>query len=285
MHMQAASTLAPLLLKGQEVSPNPSILSLDNRKEWQNLTFLSPDDHRAINFLLGTFTWIDILGSISTGAPPILELDHIVLLESGKFDLEALVGCQNWILVVICRINVLDGWRKEAESKRQLSIAELAKQATDIEVYLRGRLSETLAPDPEEGYLDRCLESPAAEISRIFALSALTYLHTVVSGANADLPEIRESVSITIAAFEALSDVRLVRGLVWPFFITGSLAIGKQRDVFRQLSSKVDPATKMVGSYMEAFCAIQDCWTRRDRQVHDCDFVAGKTYSSDILLI
>ncbi|KAK9326943.1 hypothetical protein V1520DRAFT_376242 [Lipomyces starkeyi] len=97
-----------------------------------------------------------------------------------------------------------------------------------------------------------------AEISKIFTLSANTYLRVVISGAHPELPEITESVSETVLAFKSLKDPRLLRNAIWLFCISGCLALEEQQSFFRDLVTAADIAQWTVGTCFEAFKIIED---------------------------
>jgi hypothetical protein len=73
-------------------------------------------------------------------------------------------------------------------------------------------------------------------VSSIFALSAITYLHTVVSGAYPDLNEIQQSVFRTMKVLVNLPDPGLLRYIVWLFCVTGCLASKEIQGELRQLA-------------------------------------------------
>ena len=63
---------------------------------------------------------------------------------------------------------------------------------------------------------------PLPEITELFALSAITYLHVVLSGAYPELD--------TIYDFKDLADTKSLH-LVWPFCISGCLALDGQHAI------------------------------------------------------
>lgn len=215
---------------------------------------------------------MDIISCASTRSSPFLQLNHIFLLERAEIGLEYLTGCMNWAMVFILEISLLDTWRREAEKAHKLSIVELTNRGSQIEERLRGRLAN-IENQPSTGIsLERTLEPPCVQITRIFALSALTYLHVVISGPYPELPEITESVSKTIDAFQSLTDPKLLRQLVWPFCVSGCLALDKQHDIFRQLVSAAEITPSTVGTCFEAFKVIEECWETRTRCSSGCDW-------------
>lgn len=157
-------------------------------------------DNDSVNFLLGSFIALDILSCASTRWTPLLEINHAEVLEMLDISLESILGTQNSILQGILEISLLDRWKRESQAAHKLSIVKLARRSEQIEARL---LQELAAPDDSSAMAsgkhngEAVANSPPDEISRIFALSAITYLHVVVSGAHPDLPEIASTSSMS----------------------------------------------------------------------------------------
>jgi hypothetical protein len=256
----------------------------------EDLSVLSSEDHTIITLLLGSFIWFDILACASTGSRPFLTLDHILMLEGGRIHLEELMGCENWVMIIIFQISELGHWKKDSDRNHKLSIAELAKRGALIEARLQQRFTKISVQDATQkddilGATLRFSKSTSAIITEIFALAALTYLHVVVSGANPGLPEITESVSKTVAAFKALSDTRMLRWLVWPFCITGCLASEEDEGVFRSLICAGKLSERTVGTCMEAVKVIEECWKRRKTGLGSCDWVSVMQSLGHLILL
>ena len=277
MHLRAAGTLVPALAQTQTVpiaSPSTD-LNRDKGQQCQS-AWLSEDD-AAIRFLLGSFISFDIISCASTRSRPLLNLDHSLILQRAEIHLESFVGCRNWALILILEISLLDSWKKDAEDAHRLSIVELARRGGQIEERLREKLADIdempLTAASSVHTFGAGSASTQTQITKIFALSAMTYLHVVISGAYPELPEIAQSVSKTIAAFKSLTDTTLLRNLVWPFCISGCLALDGQQDFFRDLMSGAEITPLTVGTCAEAFKIIQECWDTRRTCSRGCDWV------------
>jgi hypothetical protein len=279
IHLHPVATLVPILVRVLPITPESSdSSSSEDEHGGQDMRSLSTEDNAAIKFLLGAFIWLDILSCVSTGSKPFLSLEHGFVLESGGIRLEELVGCENWAAILVFDISVLDNWKRELERSHKLSIAELAKRGALIEERLKEKLAETSIQEPiPMGDFSRkamrFLRSSTTDITKIFALSALTYLHVVISGSHPELPEIAESVSNTIAAFRALTDPKLLRNLVWPFCITGCLASEGQQSIFHDLVLAAEVDEQTVGTCLEAMKIVEECWRIRKTGSRNCDWV------------
>jgi len=221
--------------------------------------------------LLGSFICLDIIASASTRSPPSFDLDHKYLLNTFHISLESLFGCGTRVMILILDIVYLDNWKKEAEKFHQLSLVELVKRGARIEESLRQELVAMKSEHSLESH-NSTLSTAQTDITSIFALSALTYLHVVISGAHPELPEIVESISKTINALKCLTEPRLLRNLVWPFCVTGCLAAEEQQDFLRELVSKAEITPFTIGTCFQAFKIVEECWEMRKTRLHNCDW-------------
>jgi hypothetical protein len=285
MHLLAASTLVPALAQTKMASITQGS---DHEYERQKRILHSEDD-AAIRFLLGSFISFDIISCASTRSSSFLKLDHKLTLERAGIRLEILTGCRNWAMILIFEISLLDDWKREAEKAHKLSIVELAKRGGQIEKRLQEKLADiddTCPTGTSSGNAYGMFStSTHTEITKIFALSAMIYLHVVMSGAHPELPEIKESVSKTIAAFQSLTDVKLLRNLVWPFCISGCLALDGQQSFFRHLISAAEITQSTVGTCLEAFKIMEECWERRKTCSCSCDWVSIMNKRSHYVLL
>lgn len=232
---------------------------------------VSSHPNTSVSFLLGFFIHMDIVSCASTRSSQFLILDHKLLLETGEINLEDLTGCSNWVMVLIFEISFLDKWKKEEEEAHRLSLIEFTKRGRHIEERLLSRL-DTIENDPSKralvnGHLR--LESIETEITRIFALSAITYLHVVISGAYPEVPDIKKSVSKTMDALQSLPDPKLLQHVVWPYCISGCLAADEQQKVFRELVS-LPQITH--GTCLEALNIMEECWQLRKMESSSYDW-------------
>jgi hypothetical protein len=258
---------------------NPGSLYLEPQSDEKHTDCLSSEYHAAAKFILGAFLWLDILACASTRSKPSLDLNHKLLLEGGNIHLDTVVGCENWVMVIIFNISTLDSWKMELERDGRLSIAELAKRGAYIEVSLRKRLAAISVYNPSQTKrspsVARLSRAASVEITKVYALTALTYLHVVISGAHPDLPEIADSVSSTITAFGALVEKELLLNLVWPFCVTSFLASENQQGVIRAFISAEAMDRKSFGVFQTALKLIEECWRERKSGLtgHDWTYV------------
>ena len=259
IHLHAASSIVPALTAAKRSRYSGPASYVERIDQGEQYPFV---DEIACDFLVGTFIWFDILASASTRSKPFLEnnfeyLDYI--------ELDKVMGCENWAMILVARISLLEEWKLDMQRNGRLSMAQLSTRGSEIEKMLNsGLASQTLCPsDP---VLENCPSRYTSTITRIFAYTALTYLHTVVSGAHPELTEIKASVSITIAAFSNLPVPKLLQNLVWSFCITGCMASRDQDSFFRNLIASAGVDGECPGNYWKAFEVIQECWRLRENQ-------------------
>ncbi|GIJ88135.1 hypothetical protein Asppvi_007052 [Aspergillus pseudoviridinutans] len=243
--LREAARLIPGLLEARTPLTKPKPACSDYTNLPQQVETLSLDDHCATGVLLGSFISLDIIASASTRQPPFLNIDHAEALRNPCIALESIIGCSNSVMALIFEISLLDRWKEESQAVRKLSIIDLAERGRQIEERLRQELGDMDSlPETGPSLLNRsgALSAPAnADVNRLFALSALIYLHVVISGAHPELPEIADAVSQAIAVFKGLWDPRLLQSvLVWPFCVSGCLALGEQQSFFRDLFSAAE---------------------------------------------
>ncbi|KAF4177955.1 hypothetical protein CNMCM8927_000587 [Aspergillus lentulus] len=268
IHLSGAQALLPSLVQAQTGSATARKVQT---KEHQDRAILHSDT--SISFLLGFFIHMHIVTCASTRSGQFLISDHKVLLETGEVDLADLIGCSNWAMIFIFEISSLDKWKKEQEDAHRLSLIELTKRGCQIEERLLSRLASIESDLSQRAPVDSqlLLRFIKTKITRIFALSAITYLHVVISGAYPDIPDIKRSVSKTIDALQSLPDPKLLQHVVWPYCISGCLATDEQQQVFRELVS-LPPITH--GACLEALSLMEECWRSRKTQSSGHDWAS-----------
>ncbi|KAL8936304.1 MAG: hypothetical protein Q9216_004998 [Gyalolechia sp. 2 TL-2023] len=278
-HLRSASSFIPTLLEARTHLKMLDMTIPNHASDEPHEINPHPEGDCAINVLLGSFISFDIISSASTRSPPILKMNHLHILNTLEISLESVSGCRTSIMALIFEISSLDEWKKEAQRAHKLSIVDLAKRGGQIHERLRQEVAAIDGPpsiglshyNPSE--IARTATHP--QISRIFALAAITYLHVVISGAYAELPEISDSVSETVLAFKCLKDPRQIRNIVWPFCISGCLAPESQYDFFRNLIARAEVTQWGTGTCFEALQIVEECWRARAVEGGNCDWAAA----------
>ncbi|KAI1170581.1 fungal-specific transcription factor domain-containing protein [Nemania sp. FL0916] len=182
----------------------------------------------------------DIIASTVLQQEPSLYELHSSMLEDVHgngpvIDLESVIGCQNWVLVQIGKIAVLDAWKQRCKSNGTLDVMELVRRATVIKKTSEDSLTQMQAtagassPEPASVFdiftVNRNLNSQKLPLTLAWAHAALIYLSVVVSGWQPANSEIRYHVSRIIDVLvREISPPALLRAMVWPLSVAACLA-------------------------------------------------------------
>ncbi|KKY31345.1 hypothetical protein UCDDA912_g08689 [Diaporthe ampelina] len=262
-------------------------------------------DQAAMRFFTALLLFADVISATALVQTPRLYNFHGILLESvpGNFagvditgpqiNLESVVGVKNTVITLLAQVADLNAWKKEMTRKGSLSIVQLVTRASQIETLLRG-LIECLeqqrgaagdgAAQPTTNPIDFIAQynvalpvnpgSSTAWTSLVWAHAALTYLSTVVSGWQPSCPEIRASVAATIALLAAAPAPASVRAVVWPFCVTGCLALPEEEGIFRGMVEALGPLSSF-GTIAAALRVMEEVWARRGQLGPEWTMVEG----------
>lgn len=271
-YLQAANTLIPAIVNHLEQSSQSHRAETGYGPNYEKRLYSRYDS--AIRFILGSFISMDIMLCASTRSNLSLDLDHKQVLERNEFSPEDLKGCSKAALILILEVSQLDTWKKRADQTRKLSLIELVRRGDQIERCCREELTRLESSTSAAVVLDHDagMTTKSTEVSKIFTLAAITYLHIVISGANPELPEVQRGVADTMAAFQRLTDVKLLRNLIWPLCVTGSMALEGQYGFFLSLVATADATRTCFGTCIEALGIMEECWSTRKKTLDNCDW-------------
>ena len=248
----------------------------------------------------------DIIASTVLQEQPRLYEYHRNLLGSTDgldptINLEAAVGCQNWVLLEVGEIAVLDAWKQQLKRAGTLDIMELVRRATPIKDSLECHLTrletdEIVVPKESNNLLDiftvdHChpSETPANQsflVTRVWAHAALVYLFVVVSGWQPASVDVRYHVDqITELLTLRISPPALLRTMVWPFCVAGCLAEPAQEAHIRGLVDALQPPS-VFGTIRKALEIMKTVWSSRDTgDVASRDLAACFRSQGDLVLL
>lgn len=242
-------------------------------------------ERKALGFFLALLIWNDVLSSSTRKTKPTGLEVYQKLLANEDFarNLRETIGCESWILVTILDATALEIWKREQEAQGNLSIRELVSRAEKIEsvleqgienlwTILQGLTPTANMASHQESHSDRIEHVQ----TYIFAHSALTHIHTIVSGSWPSVPEIQHSVSRAVSAWELCPSVINLKALAWPYCVSASLAVGSQRDIFRRLISEASAREPTLGSIVDLKTIVEECWRgfdgRKSERDVSCDW-------------
>lgn len=236
-------------------------------------------EQMAFKFSASLLILDDIIASTVLREEPRL-LQYHAALETVGFceaiiDLEAITGCQNWVMQRISDIAVLHTWKYKSQTAGTLDVIELVRRATIIKDSLEASLTSletqtavnSTRASPFVGVFGQQSThlSQTPLVTRIWAHAALIYLSVVVSGWQRASTEVRYHVEQVLNLLEhQISPPTLLRTMSWPFAVVGCVADPGQQDLLRRLVDPLQPAT-MFGTVRKALHIIEQAWDIREQ--------------------
>jgi hypothetical protein len=248
----------------------------------------------------------DIIASTVLQEQPRLYEYHRSLLDNidgidPPINLEAAVGCQNWALLQIGEIAVLDAWKQRCKRAGNLDVIELVHRATAIKELLEAHLTRlgndpVLVPSDGSSVLDaftadHCQQSQrigsqSSLVTRVWAHAALVYLFIIVSGWQPSSVDVRYHVGRLIELLtRQLSPPALLRTMVWPFCVAGCLAEPAQEAHLRGMVEVLQPPS-VFGTVSKALEIMESVWCKRDvGDFGNCDLATCFRSQGDLVLL
>lgn len=314
-HLNAALALFGRLLDSpgavEPVGPSSSfnaVMNLLGPSSWilpAQCVQVPSAEQAAFRFSSTLLIFDDIIASTVLQEQPRLYGYHRSLLSSiddtePPIDLEATVGCQNWALLQIGEIAVLDAWKQQCKKAGNLNVMELVHRAMVIkdllEAHLR-RLETEPVFIPREGIslLDvftadyrQQPKTPASQsslVTRVWAHAALIYLFVVVSGWQPASIDVRHHVGQILELLtQQISPPALLRTMVWPFCVAGCLAEPAQEDHLRGMVETLQPPS-VFGTVRKALEIMENVWSNKDGDNSGRDLAACFRSQGDLVLL
>jgi hypothetical protein len=220
------------------------------------------DEGQALNFIIESIVWVHTLSSITDGKDSATDFTHLLEDENSGIQLGRLMGCQNWVLVCILRIQSLHRWKKEARASESLNIWEMTQTAHIIGRKLSEGTDEMCRRFSKSRPNDCSITVPLVHfppppeslpdaITYIFICAAVIFLEVVVSGDFPRLPKVKEAVSRIIDALSLVQEPELLRILAWPLCVAGSMAETEHHAYFDNLVRTHSGRGKVMGNVLD----------------------------------
>jgi hypothetical protein len=87
--------------------------------------------HQGLEFLMVTVVWFDLFASLATGRAP--RLPYQDWLCTPGLNTADLMGCQNWVMIIIGDLANFSIWKERQENDGLISVRELAGKGQEIE--------------------------------------------------------------------------------------------------------------------------------------------------------
>ncbi|KAI1474843.1 fungal-specific transcription factor domain-containing protein [Daldinia eschscholtzii] len=293
-HLNAGLALFRQILESINTIESEGIVSCFNavvnhlgpstRIEYAQDIYIQSAEQAAFRFSSALLIFDDIIAStVLQDQPKLYDYYRCLLSDINGtgplINLEAIVGCQNWVLLHICEISALDGWKKQCKGAGNLDVIELVRRATAIKGPLEAHLirleSEPLASAQGGSSLldsfninnhqqSKLPVSQSRLATRVWAHAALLYLTIVVSGWQPASVEVRYHIGRVIDLLtHEISPAALLRTMVWPFCVAGCLAEPEQEAHFRRMVLTLQPPT-VFGTIRKALEIMENVWKNRD---------------------
>ncbi|EMR81243.1 putative c6 transcription protein [Botrytis cinerea BcDW1] len=263
-------------------------------------------DSAALDFFTGAIIWMDALACVSTGSHPWLSEFHNRLLSAKKpgssksdhkIQLASIMGCENWVMIMISEIAWLGTWRRKHQSDSSI---DFAQQLIYTEQNIRNRLESKNSETLKELHALRSIHRGTPPfystelynkhsvllLSHIFACASLIYLQMVISD-NLRPEDIDMMLHNTINAMRMIPNPQMFRGLVWPLCVAGCLASSKQdQRFFREISKAAIADSRSFGNSSSALKILEKSWElqKEEGRLVDCT-MAIRALGSCILLV
>jgi C6 transcription factor Pro1 len=227
----------------------------------QSLTII---DHAAMEFFSSVMLWFDIIGAASSGTRP--QYSDICAAALGDLDskvrLENIMGCENWVMIAIREISLLDDWRTRTDEGRSLNADEFAGKMKPLEKKLQAGILKSFHLSRTQNGSNNIStrENVIHRITHVFACGARVYLNSVLLKPDLDCSIMRGAVADTLDALYALPDPIYLRSTVWPFCISGCMADKEQQKSFKDLAFWAGINKSISGSSRRAVEIMEACW-------------------------
>jgi C6 transcription factor Pro1 len=283
MYLHAMLNLTPTLHPSSEVETEPNSSSCEKqprgRTEPSELCLLSTSN-LTLEIFTGVTLWLDILSCASTGLGPCHSQLCIAALteENSKVQLQDLMGCENWAMLLIREIAILKVSRDQASSQQDQE--DLQRRAADIEQRLEAGLRKTAKPYVElTEYSESARTTEMSRqieikgITQFMALAAFIYLHVSVHGSGPQsLPVAGELLFRWMFNIRFMTDSRVVPYLLWPICIAGCMATTPlQEQYFRDIVADEVADGKSSDTWLYVLQVMELCWKMRRTEGKDSE--------------
>ncbi|KAL5503907.1 hypothetical protein ACEPAH_7978 [Sanghuangporus vaninii] len=259
-----------------------------------------------MSFIIRTTMWFEVLASVTmVRKPKFLEVYQVLFADSARiveadgqatrteaeFSMLEVMGCDNLTFLALAEISALAAWKEEQIKNQTLSFVELQERKSKIEDHCLRALAEAEASIFRDGSAlgTDSLKNRRRLTADIFRASARLYLHTVLSGDNPGVKEIRDGARDTIDALKRVPPepkslrCSVVRSVVFPLCLAGCMTdVATERATVKEFLEGEGGA----GNCGSVVAVMETVWERRDakrRGGRRTEEVAGNVSWRDVL--
>ncbi|KAL5526005.1 hypothetical protein ACEPAG_7343 [Sanghuangporus baumii] len=263
-------------------------------------------ENELMSFIVRTTMWFEVLASVTmVREPKFLEVYQVLFADSARivevdgqatrteaeFSMLEVMGCDNLTFLALAEISALAAWKEEQTKNQTLSFVELQERKSKIEDHCLRALAEAEASVFRDGSAlgADSLKNRRRLTADIFRASARLYLHTVLSGDNPGVKEIRDGARDTINALKRVPPepkslrCSVVRSVVFPLCLAGCMTDDTtERATVKEFLEGEGGA----GNCGSVVAVMETVWERRDakrRGARRTEEVAGNVSWRDVL--
>lgn len=303
-HLSAASSLFKQLLDsagdvGCHRSSFEVIISRlgpSSSWSWSNQDDKVPSaEQTAFRFSSSLILLDDIVASTVLQERPQLYDYHYSLLGNSNgpapIDIEAVAGIKNIVLLQIGDIAALDSWKQAHLRTGNLDAEELAHRAAVIKQSLQDIAlqleTEYEIPAKSRSTILDVFALPTNQspwVSLIWTYSAFIYLSIVAYGWRTASIDACCQVGRVIDLMRREISPTMLRTMVWPFCITGCIALPGQEVHFRTMVATLQPPS-IFSTLHKALEVMENVWRKRNLDMMACDLAKCFQIDGNLILL
>lgn len=239
----------------------------DNFEDELNPEYPLLQQQSSMNVLIAIAIYLDVVSCVTMGkSPRLLGMVHNPAgLSSENTRIRSLFGQEYWVILLIGEIAALPTpipvqVPLDGSTANCCNIASHAQ----ISASLHGWLQENGPSIEQLQCSDEYTLSASMSIrvtTYLYTLAGIIYLYLTTRGVDESSEVIRNCVSSFTKAFRLTRHTSTPQNFMWAIYVTGSVAVGDERDVFRTVLST--PASYFsIGPCSRVLRKLEDIWEK-----------------------
>lgn len=257
---------------GKNIFPfRPAEYSSSARREDRSFSesdTVAVEEAAIYRFLTLIIVWLDIISSITVGrSPQLLRYHTQIVTADAQMKFEKLMGCENWVMLLIGRIAALQEIKIQAMQQEEFDCSELRQDVADIGRQIQDGLSSLTFGSPyisekdSTSKLATTIDSPRL-VTHIFAYTASIYLHLVTEGFE-NLEVLSTTISEAISLLQTQTSAQTLPAFVTPLYIIGSVARQEEIPFFRDIFSSPPVLDLSLRHRERILPVLEEIWSKR----------------------
>lgn len=226
------------------------------------------EEQNAVNLLTGVTIYLDVISCVTLNIVPRMSEIHENLLDasSNEIQLQQIFGCDNWVILLIGKIAGLRMDDASPDSNATAITNDFRPKHCSIKAELESGIHENSHFVEQLECTDEYTFSPGTTVrivTHIYALAALIYLGIMLPGAHDWCEEVRATVASITKALKLAKYTAAAQSLTWPIYIAGSVAIGSEREFFRDIFYQAS-SHSLAGNRRRTLEKLEEIWENID---------------------